>query len=258
MSMPGGQHSDTAPAVRGPGGATAIDASERPHPGEKWLPETRRGYTAIGLGMLLCLPVQLFVQSRSDGVYSSTTELMLLFVGCYLGVYILMTWLAFVITPAPRYRAWAERSREGTWVQHYLMGTHPGPGIAQAVSVFALMLGVFWYPRADIDSVLPAWVTGALVAVVVVEAWLTVAVTYTVAYLMRDARSGYQELAFPGDGPRRWTDYFYFSAGLTTSFSAGDVSIRSTGMRRTVTGQSILAFGFNTVILAAVVSVLLR
>lgn len=223
-----------------------------------WFSELRRGYTAIGLGLLLGVPVQLSVQSRAEGDLSSTTELMLLFVGTYLGVYVLITWLTFALTPASRYRAWAERSREGTWVQHYLMGAHPGPGTAQAVSVFALVFGVFWFPRADIDSVLPGWLTGALVAIVVVEAWLTVAMTYSVAYLMRDARSGYQELDFPGDGPRRWIDYFYLSASISTTFATPDVSIRAAGMRRTVTGHSILAFGFNTVILAAVVSLLLR
>lgn len=253
--MSGGPQQD-ASSERG-GGATARE-EQLPHWGEKWLSESRRAYTSIGIGLILALPAQIVVQARGSGLYTHFIELLLLFVASYLGVYILLTALAFRVTPSSSYLPWAERSQKGTWVQHYVMGTHPGPGIAQSVSSFALVMGVFWFPAADLDGILPRWATGSLVALLVVEAWLTVVMTYSVAYLQRDARSGYRELGFPGDGPRRWTDYFYFSAGVSTTFATSDVDVHTTGMRRTVTGHSILAFGFNTVILAAVVSVLLR
>lgn len=255
--MPGGQQ-EPAPAGRRRGGATAVGVSARPHPGEKWLTEARRGYAAIALAILLTLPVPLIIDSTVAWGDSTVTELSLFMVAAYLCLYIAITGLVFLLTPAERYLPWAESSREGTWVQHYLMGTHPGPGTAQAVSAFALTLGVFWYPTTQGDSALPGWATGVLVAGIVVTAWLTVVMTYSVAYLMQDARSGYQQLEFPGDGPRRWTDYFYFSAAVSTAFASPDVAIRTARMRRTVTGHSILAFGFNTVILAAVVSVLIR
>lgn len=268
--MPGGEQED--PAAGGPEGeATGETTGEATRAGrtraswrrevgrwEAWLSEGRRGYAAISLGLLLCLPGQIYVQSRTEAPFARFSEQLLLFIVAYLAFYIAITGLVLWRVPAERYLRWAERSQAGTWVEHYLMGTHPGPGTAQAVSSFALLIGVFWYPSAQADSALPGWATGALVASAVAAAWLTVAMTYSVAYLMQDARSGYRELEFPGDGPRRWTDYFYFSVGISTTFATPDVSVRTPRMRRTVTGHSVLAFGFNTVILAAVVSVLLR
>lgn len=251
--MPGGRKQNTAPQPRR-GGASAVG----PHWGEKWLPEARRGYAAIVLGLVFAVPAQLAVQSGSTDPFARTTEMLLVFIASYLGFYILVTGLAFRLTPAHRYRAWAESSVPGTWVQHWLLGTQPGPGLAQSISAFALFLGVFCFPRSGGDGTLPGWVTGCLVALLVIEAWLTVVMTYSVAYLMQDARKGYSELEFPDSQARRWTDYFYFSAGVSTTFATSDVDVRTSAMRRTVTGHSILAFGFNTVILAAVVSLLMR
>lgn len=257
--MPGGRHQQGRTAARRHGGgATAIGAADRPHRSERWLHEARRGYTAVILALLVSLSVRLVLEADSAATAPPEIEFLLWFVAGYLILYVAITGLAFRMTPAHRYLPWAERSREGNWARHYLMGTHPGAGTAQAVSIFALILGVFWYPTAQSASVLTGWATAVLVASVVVSSWLAVAMTYSVAYLMADARSGYRDLEFPGDGPRRFTDYFYFSAGISTSFATSDVTVRSARMRRTVTGHSILAFGFNTVILAAVVSVLLR
>lgn len=159
----------------------------------------------------------------------------------YLATYVLGTVLAFARTPASRYLRWAEESRRGTWYDHYVIGSHPGPGTAQRVSVISLVLAVFWYPRALSEGLLPPVVGGLRVALMVVGAWSTVVLTYSVAHLLADARSGYAELGFPGEGARRsWTDYLYLSASISTSFAPSDVQTLSPRMRRTMTGHSVL------------------
>ncbi|USQ79302.1 DUF1345 domain-containing protein [Ornithinimicrobium faecis] len=224
-----------------------------------WLQEGRRSYVAMAAGVAVGVGAVLVLRSRGEAPGENLEMLLLLVLASYLVTYVLGTFLAFARTAPSRYLTWAKASRPGTWVDHYILGTHPGPGTAQGVSIIALALGVFWYPRALAEGLLPPVVGGLLVAVMVVGAWATVVLTYSVAYLMKDARSGHRELEFPGEAERRsWTDYLYFSAGVSTTFAASDVQILSPRMRRTVTGHSILAFGFNTVILAAVVSLLLR
>lgn len=224
-----------------------------------WLSEGRRAYVGMGAGLAVGLVGVLVLRANGEAPGDNVAVLLLLVLASYLLTYVVGTFLAFAGTAPERYLAWAEKSRRGSWYDHYILGTHPGPGMAQGVSAIALLLGVFWYPRALSEGLLPPLLGGALVALMVVGAWAAVVLTYSVAYLMKDARSDYRELEFPGGAERRsWTDYLYFSAGISTTFAASDVQILTPRMRRTVTGHSILAFGFNTVILAAVVSLLLR
>ena len=224
-----------------------------------WLAEGRRSYAAMTVGVVAGIGTVLALRTQGEELAENVEVLVLLMLAGYLLTYLIMTFLVFARPPAARYLAWAQQSRRGNWYQHYVLASHPGPGTAQGVSVIALALGVFWYPRAVAEGILPTVLGGLLVAVMVVGAWSTVVLTYSVAYLMKDARSGYQELAFPGAAERRsWTDYLYFSAAISTSFAPSDVQVLTPRMRRAVTGHSILAFGFNTVILAAVVSLLLR
>lgn len=224
-----------------------------------WLQEGRRSYASMAVGLIVGVTGALVLQARGEDLGEQLPVVFLLLLASYLVTYVLLTALVFARTPAEHYLKWAQGSRSGNWYDHYIVATHPGPGTAQGVSVIALLLGVFWYPRALSEGVLPPQVAGPIVAVLVVGAWFTVVLTYSVAYLMQDARSGHRELSFPGESERRsWTDYLYLSAGISTSFAATDVSVLTPRMRRTVTGHSILAFGFNTVVLAAVVSLLLR
>lgn len=63
-------------------------------------------------------------------------------------------------------------------------------------------------------------------------------------------------LAFPGAQPTSITDFLYFATSVSTTFSASDVSVVTLKMRRIVIGHSLLAFAFNAVIVAIVVSAL--
>lgn len=61
----------------------------------------------------------------------------------------------------------------------------------------------------------------------------------------------------PGPPGAVWRDYFYLAVQVSTAFSTSDVEVTSTEMRGTVMAQSIVAFIFNTVIVALLVSALL-
>lgn len=52
-------------------------------------------------------------------------------------------------------------------------------------------------------------------------------------------------------------DYLYFSLGVSTSFATSDVTVRTSSLRRTVAGHGVIAFVFNTVILAVAIGALL-
>lgn len=137
--------------------------------------------------------------------------------------------------------------------------SRPGPGVASGVSLVALAVGVVWLPlQTRGGSLLLGPELIVLAVIIVVFAWLTVAVTYTVAYLQRDVRSGHRALCYPGEDVRSVEDYAYLALAISTTFGTTDVEVRQSTVRRLVAGHSVLAFILNTVVLAGVVSMLVQ
>ncbi len=94
----------------------------------------------------------------------------------------------------------------------------------------------------------------ALGVLLVVASLVNVVVMYAVQYALVDhARPA---LEFPGEQERSFEDYLYVSLGVQTMFGVSDVTVLTTRMRRIVNGHSVIAFVFNTVILAMLVSLL--
>lgn len=61
-------------------------------------------------------------------------------------------------------------------------------------------------------------------------------------------------LIFPGNRPPDYFDFAYFSFVVGMTCQVSDVQITSRGMRRLTLIHSVLAFGFNTIILALVIN----
>ena len=64
-------------------------------------------------------------------------------------------------------------------------------------------------------------------------------------------------LDYPGDGPDTFSDFLYVSIQLSTTFATSDVSVTTARARRLVSVHSVIAFAFNSVIVALLVSVVL-
>jgi hypothetical protein len=97
------------------------------------------------------------------------------------------------------------------------------------------------------------WVI-ALSAAVVTTSWLVTVVSYAVHYARVSSTVG--GLTFPGDESVVFWDCVYLAAQVQTTFSSSDVTIESTLTRRIVTGHTLIAFAFNTVIIALLIAVL--
>lgn len=64
-------------------------------------------------------------------------------------------------------------------------------------------------------------------------------------------------MQFPGDdGPPDYGDFLYFSITLAATAQTSDVAISSRAMRRLVLVQTLLAFAFNTGVLALAINIL--
>jgi hypothetical protein len=97
------------------------------------------------------------------------------------------------------------------------------------------------------------WVI-ALSATVVTTAWLVTVVSYAVHYARIVATVG--GLTFPGEEGVVFWDCVYLATQVQTTFSSSDVTIESTLTRRIISGHTLVAFAFNTVIIALLIAVL--
>ena len=87
----------------------------------------------------------------------------------------------------------------------------------------------------------------------VVTAWALTHTAYTLRYAhlyYRDDDEGEGGLEFPGNRRPDYFDFAYFAFTLGMTFQVSDVSVTSPVIRRAVLGHALLAFVYNTAILA--------
>lgn len=87
----------------------------------------------------------------------------------------------------------------------------------------------------------------------VVGSWMLMTSTFASHYALAWARDGEVELPDSRD-ELRYSDFGYASVQLSTAFAMADVKLRTAGLRRTATLHAVVAFGFSTVIVALLVS----
>lgn len=217
------------------------------------LPEARRTLTGSVVALLIVLPFVVFSPGWANA------DLLMIGPAVYLLVYVVLTQAVMSLVPREQVRTWAARTERGTWVDQFVRGTQPGVGIALTVSVLALV-AVLGLPTLFGAGRLPAWAGVVAAVVLIASSWMTVLTTYAVAYLCEDARvrvsAGRGGLDFPGTPSPSWAEYVYFATSVSTTFGTTDVTVVRTSMRHLVRQHALVAFVFNTVILAAVVALL--
>lgn len=172
----------------------------------------------------------------------------------YFTLYQVATWSVFHRADADQLERWIRLTTPRTRSERRLI-TWTGSGTrswALTAAFFALAV-VLTIALVEELRTNPVIIVSSLL--VVATGWTMVVYAYAVAYLRKAVESG--GLEFPEQPHPLWSDYFYVSVQIMTTFSSSDVTVTTTAMRRTVTGHSLIAFIFNTVIVALLVSTLL-
>ncbi|ROZ98287.1 DUF1345 domain-containing protein [Gordonia sp. OPL2] len=218
-----------------------------------WLSEPRRVVASLALGIAAVAVLHGLGGFPSGLSFVDAGVFGLL---AYLVAYLVITVAAFSRASTPEIHDWARRENRGTVLQRYVLGTAPGPGVSLFIAAAALAVAMIWMPGHGGTTLAESPRIGVAVALIIV-AWLCVVVSYAVTFHADDfIDEGDTGLDFPGDSDPDWVDYVYFSVAVMTTFGTTDVSVTSREMRRTVTANAVIAFVFNTVIIAAVVSAL--
>jgi len=99
----------------------------------------------------------------------------------------------------------------------------------------------------------------ALATVTIASSWaftqVMFALHYAHDYYATDIEGKHGGLAFPGDQAPDYGDFLYFASVIGTSGQTADVSFTSRKMRRTGTVHCVLAFFFNTTLVALTINI---
>ena len=99
----------------------------------------------------------------------------------------------------------------------------------------------------------------ALAGFTVVSSWGFIQVMFTLHYAhdyyADVCRGRAAPLTFPDDEPPTYGDFFYFAAVIGTSGQTADVSFVSKSLRRLGSAHCILAYVFNTTVLAMLINI---
>ncbi|MFI8664345.1 DUF1345 domain-containing protein [Rhodococcus qingshengii] len=173
----------------------------------------------------------------------------------YIVVYLLVTVCAFTRASPGQITRWAEREERGTFVQRYVLGTAPGPGVSLFFSMSSLCVALVWLPGHAGGS-LPENARLVVGVLVIACGWGSVAVSYAVTFSADNVVEEGRGMRFPETDEPQWADYVYFAVSVMTTFGTTDVEVTSRGVRKTVTANAILAFVFNAVTVATTVTIL--
>lgn len=185
----------------------------------------------------------------------STADVGVLVLFAYLLPYLALTLTAFLGSAPEQVRSWAHRGARGTFMQRYVIGTAPGPGASLFIAAAALVVAVLWLP-GHLGTTFSALPRTLVALALVVVAWVCVVVAFAVTFQADNLVENEQALDFPGEDSPAWADYVYFALAAMTTFGTTDVNVASRDMRRTVAANTVIAFVFNTVTVASLVSAL--
>jgi len=96
------------------------------------------------------------------------------------------------------------------------------------------------------------WLDG-LAGLTVLLSWIFVHTIFTTHYAHEFWRSG--GLSFPGNDAPNYTEFLYFSFCIAVASQVSDVSTQSASMRQLVLAHSMVAYLFNTAIIALGVNI---
>jgi uncharacterized membrane protein len=105
----------------------------------------------------------------------------------------------------------------------------------------------------------------ALTGVTILSAWTFIHLLFAVHYAHEYYGDVYDDdgvavqdrkgLAFPGDRSPAYGDFFYYAFVIGCACATADVNTLSSAMRRTTLAHGIVAFFFNTIILALTINI---
>jgi uncharacterized membrane protein len=166
------------------------------------------------------------------------------------GLYLILAWSMMLRANVDRMRARARVQDDGAVAILVLTV------IAAAASLAAIFLELA--RRKHFDSQDQAWHLG-LVALTILSSWLFIhtafAIHYAHDFYRSLSRTGQPPLEFPRQAEPHYWEFLYFSFTIGTTSQTSDVQITAVGMRKLALLHAVVAFFFNTTVLALTINI---
>lgn len=91
----------------------------------------------------------------------------------------------------------------------------------------------------------------------VVGSWVSNVASFALQFAREDSESEQSGFQFPGDEKPVWSDYVYTAVMISASLTTADVTVVSRSRRKLVTINTVIAFTFNTVIIAMLIAAIM-
>jgi uncharacterized membrane protein len=170
-------------------------------------------------------------------------------------VYIVLTWRVFAHVDAAEFAERMRRRseyRKPTAQRLQPWGDGPSFAISSAVVAFTVVIVVPHIRAIRADE----WLLVPVSMTILLTCWGLSVTGYALHYAQYDLAE--PSLDFPGRRTNAFADYIYFSIAVATTFGATDVNIKKPETRRIVNLNVIVAFVYNSVIVALLASILIR
>jgi len=195
--------------------------------------------TLIGLSSLLLLPTTMAGPTRALVAWDMG-------VGLYLG----LAWTMMVRGSVEKMRWRARRQDDGALAVLTLTVV---AAVASIAAIILELIGIKSY-SPDVQTL-----HIALAVVTIVCSWCLVHTAFALHYAHEfydgEGTPGRACLQFPGNAQPDYVDFLYFSFVIGTTSQTADVSIASGTMRRFALVHGVIAFFFNTTLLALTVNI---
>lgn len=176
--------------------------------------------------------------------------------GTFALTYAVLTWAVLRRADATTLSSWLHESggqERRRRLSQLVLGSG---GTSAAISLVVIALGA-----VVVVAVLPVLrqdpVVVVLAVMVVVASWLLLVVVLAVRYASDGRRQASLRFVETDDNALVFSDFCYLAVQVVATFSTSDVVVTSAAMRREITTHSVVAFAFNTVVVALLVSLLI-
>jgi uncharacterized membrane protein len=195
---------------------------------------------AVAIAALLLLPRSLSLSVRCASAW------------CLGGAtYLALAWRLMRSCHSDRIRSRAARQDDSGTVILLLI-------LLALFSSFAAIFGLITQAKAAPADAKALYL--ALAAATIFTSWSVMQVAFALHYAHEyyaphdDGRTSAGGLTFPGDEHPDYWDFLYFAISIGAASQTSDVSIRSKSLRHLVNLHSVVAFFFNTMVLAMMIN----
>ncbi len=241
------------------GGEQRTGSTQCIHP--RWLAkETPRQYLSSAAAVLAIVPLATLMGIRFDvaeGMQRYFTHLIYVYAVIMIVstlVYVPLTLFAFrrlTGLSLRRVAAWSSPRSEAELATQRRRGTGE---VAQALGSAFVSLAIVVMLLSS-DQLRGDLLLSAAALAGVACSWMLILVSFAVRYL-REWALGRLHYDF-GDEPPVFSDMVFLSLQMSTAYNLANTQLRSAALRRVATAHNLMAFVFNTVILALLISVAL-